>query len=144
MLKAVADGVAHRPAKELGTNSYRAAILTEGDFGVGKLLSQFRDRVLQIIASLRHRPRTDRVGKVARIVDAGAIFLGAYLGFQRTRHSFKIGGHGFDLRDPLARGLRADLPQAIEPLANSPVAIQSLAAVKPEAASEREIPAVRN
>ena len=66
---------------------------------------------------------------MAHITDAGAIFLGAHVRFQHARHSFKIGDHGFDLLDPLARGLKADLPQAIEPLTNSPVAIQSCAAI---------------
>jgi hypothetical protein len=134
-----------------GDDCRNMPLLTEGDFDLGKLLSRFGDGAPQIIASLRHRPRTSRVGKMARIKDLGAIFLGAYLGFQRTRHFFKIGDRGYDLLDPLARGVDADLPQAIEPLANLRIPTIQLAGRdpvfgcgRPEAASVREIPAVRN
>jgi hypothetical protein len=40
-------------------------------------------------------------------VDAGAIFLGAYVAFQHARCSFKISDRGFGMLDLLARGLDA-------------------------------------
>jgi len=66
---------------------------------------------------------------MARITYAGAIFLGAYVGFQDARHTFKIGDHGFDLLGSLVGGFDADLPQAIEPLATFPIATPSLAVI---------------
>jgi len=51
----------------------------------------------------------------------GPILLGADIGFEHVRHSFEVGDHAFDLNGTLVRAFDAELPQAIEPLANSAV-----------------------
>ena len=56
-----------------------------------------------------------------RVVDAGPVLLGPDIGFERVRHSFEVGDHGFNLNRPLARALDAELPQAVEPLADPAV-----------------------
>jgi hypothetical protein len=47
---------------------------------------------------------------MGRVVDAGPILLGPDVGFERARHPFEVGDHGFDLKGPLTGALDAEPP----------------------------------
>ena len=83
---------------------------SHGTFGLAELPLEFTDRALEIVAPLGHRPREGRVGEMDRVVDAGPILLGTDIGFERVRHSFEVGDHGFDLKGPLTGAVHAEPP----------------------------------
>src|ERR1700686_5355278 len=67
--------------------------------GVLELGAQFVGGALEILAAPDRGLGVGRIGKVARIVDAGAILLDLDLTLQIGGHALELGDHGLDLRD---------------------------------------------
>src|SRR5215475_13081536 len=86
----------------------------ERRLGVVELSLELADRALEILAPLDRGLGISRIGKMRRIVDAGAILLDLDLAVEVDGHALELGHHRLDLRDlaPLLVDLK--LPQADE------------------------------
>src|SRR5581483_6178228 len=72
--------------------------LGQRQLGVFELDLQVVGRALQVFTPLHGRLGIGRIGKVAGVVDAGAVLLGLDLALEIAGHALEFGNHAFDLR----------------------------------------------
>src|SRR6185295_3910610 len=73
-------------------------------------------RALQVVAPRDRGLRVGRVGKVRRIMDAGAVLLDRDLAVEVGRHAVEIRDHAFDLRNAAPLLVDLEFSQANERL----------------------------
>jgi hypothetical protein len=84
----------------------------EADFRLFELAAQFRRRVFQVVAPCAGGAGIGRVGEMARVANAGPLFLRENFAVEIGRHPHELGDHRLDLGD--APALLVDL-EALQP-----------------------------